>query len=177
MPFTDEQLDQLIQQRKRNPPSYYNSETGEQQGIQGTTEDALILISSSTKQKAAQYLDLLLDANPSKGDYSVLLIRVADKQIENVTAALAELEPIVSTFATFRDSLLGSGSLELTYAEGMLPIMASLSVGITQMRNRIDSLKFAKKINRTAKSRYASKLTDAQRKEWRSWKRVLLAYP
>ncbi len=177
MPFTSDQLATLGQKRKRNPPSFYNSDTGEQERISGTTEDAMILIGSDTKQKAAQYLDLLLDANPSKGDYSALVARAVDKQMANATAALAELEPVVSSLNEFKDSLVGGGSTERIYAEGMLPLLASLLVGVVQMRNRIDALKFSQKINRSATKKHASSLTDAQRKEWRSWKRVLLAYP
>ncbi|KKN52884.1 hypothetical protein LCGC14_0607900 [marine sediment metagenome] len=177
MPFTDTQLSKLGQNRKLNPPSFYNSATGEQQGVQGETEAALILIGASVKQKAAQYLDLLLDANPSQSDYDTITVRSATKQLSNLTTALAELEPVISSFAGFRRDLLGSGSTERLFAEGMQPLLLSLLRGIGRMRNRIDTMKFAKKINLNAENKHASGLSDGQRKEWRSWKRVLLAYP
>jgi len=177
MPFTDAQFTQLGQKRKRNPPSFFNSKTGEYQGIQGNTEDALILIGADVKQKAAQYLDLLLGANPSQGDYDAITARAATKQLSNLTAALDELTPVVSDFSSFKDKLLGGSSTSLVFSEGMLPLMTSLVSGIKRMRNRVDALKFAKKINAVAENNHASGLTDAQRKEWRSWKRVLLAYP
>lgn len=177
MPLTDAQLAKLGQKRKASPPSYYSSVTGEQQSILGATEDALILIGADVKQKAAQYLDLLLSANPSKGDYDTIMARAATKQLSNVTAALDELEPVISNFATFRDDLLGGGATDILYQEGLQPLMTSLLRGITRMRNRINSLKLSKKVNSIAETIHASGLTDAQRKEWRSWKRVLLAYP
>ena len=177
MPLTDDQLATLGQKRKLNPPSFYNSATGNQEGIQGTTEDSLILVGADVKEKAAQYLDLLLSANPSQGDYDLIVARAATKQLANTTAALAELEPIISNFASFKDRLVGNTDAQRTFAAGLQPLLTSLLRGIGRMRNRIDALKFSKKVNTIAEARHASNLTDSQRKEWRSWKRVLLAYP
>jgi len=177
MPLTESQLSKLGQNRKITPPSFYNVKTGEQQSVQGETEDAMILIGSDVKQKAAKYLDLLLDANPGQGDYDTIIARAATKQIANLTAALAELEPVISSFAAFRDDLLGSGSTERIFSEGMYPLLTSLLQGIGRMRNRIDTMKFSKKVNTNAETKHSSGLSDGQRKEWRSWKRVLLAYP
>lgn len=175
MTLTEAQLTLLGQKRKRNPPSFYNAQTGEQEGVQGTTEDALILLGGGVKQKAAQYLDLLLEANPSQGDHDAVTARAATKQLANMTAALTELEPVISDFASFKDDMLGN--TESFFTDGLYPLMSSLLRGIGRMRNRIDTAKFAKKVNTIAEARHASDLTDAQRKEWRSWKRVLLAYP
>jgi len=177
MPLTDTQLALLGQKRKLNPPSFYNSETGEQQGIQGETEDALILTGATVKEKAAQYLDLLLAANPSQGDYDIIVARAATKQLANTAAALTELEPILSSFAGFKDDLVDSSQAQRLFTQGLYPLLHSLLRGIGRMKNRIDTLKFSQKVNTIAEARHASNLTDAQRKEWRSWKRVFLAYP
>jgi len=177
MPLTDAQLTLLGQKRKQNPPSYFNADTGESQGISGDTEDALILIGSEVKQKAAQYLDLLLAVNPSKGDHDTIVARAATKQLANSTAALAELETVISGFSAFRDDLGDATEAQRLYSEGIYPILYTITKGIGKIRNSIDKLKFYKKVNTIAEARYASNLTDAQRKEWRSWKRVLLAYP
>lgn len=177
MALTDAQRNKISQNRKSNPPSFYNSETGEYESISGETEDALILIGSEVKQKAAQYLDLLLEANPSRGDYDTITARAATKQIENLTAALTELEPVISNFENFRDDLLGGGVKERIFTDGMRPLVRSLIRGIGPLQNKIDASRFSKKVNTYAEAKYASELTDSARKEWRSWKRVLLAYP
>jgi hypothetical protein len=177
VPITNDQLTKLGQNRKRNPPSYYNADTDQYISIQGDTEDALILLGGDVKQKAAQYLDLLLDANPSKTDYDTITERAASKQTANLTAALSELEPVISSFSTFKDNLLNNSSTERIFSDGMYPLLESLLVGMSRLRNKISTLKFEKKLSSHASSLYASGFSDEQRKEWRSWKRVLLAYP
>jgi hypothetical protein len=177
MAITTAQQVKITRGRKSNPPSFFNSATGETESISTYTEGALILIGSSVKQKATQYLDILLETNPSKDDYDVITARAAQKQLDNTSTMLSELEPVVSKFEGFRDELLGAGSLDTVYSEGMYPLLLSITRGVSTITNRIESARLAKKINRLAAAKYASNLTDAQRKEWRSWKRVLLAYP
>lgn len=177
MALTDAQLNTLAQKRKRTPPSYFNSGTGSSQTIEPDTEDALILVGTSVKQKAAQYLDLLLDANPQKNDYDAILARAATKRVENATAVLAELEPVIDDFEAFRRNLLGAGATDKVYSSGLQPLLLSLLRGIGPIRNRIRAQDFSKRLGNVAAAKHGSDLTDATRKEWRSWKRVLLAYP
>lgn len=177
MSLTAAQLAKLGQNRKLNPPSFFNAATGESETIDQDTEDALILVGSAVKQKAAQYLDLLLDANPSKSDYDVITARAADKQVTNLANAILELEPVIANFSGFKDNLLGAGSQEDLYVQGMRPLLTALLRGMGSIRNRVDSQKFTKKLDSYLAAKFASELTDAERKEWRSWKRVLLSYP
>jgi len=175
--LTDAQTTKLGQNRKLNPPSFFNAATGENEMIDQDTEDALILIGSAVKQKAAQYLDLLLDANPSKSDYDTITARAAAQQVTNLTNAIVELEPVIASFSGFKDDLMGAGAQDEIYAKGMRPLLTALLRGMGSIRNRIDAQKFTKKMNAAFVGKFASKLTDAARKEWRSWKRVLLSYP
>jgi len=175
--LTDAQTTKLGQNRKLNPPSFFNAATGENEMIDQDTEDALILIGSAVKQKAAQYLDLLLDANPSKSDYDTITARAAAKQVTNLTNAIADLEPVTASFSGFKDDLLGSGAQDDLYAQGMRPLLTALLRGMGSIRNRIDAQKFTKKLDSFLAAKFTAKLTDADRKEWRSWKRVLLSYP
>lgn len=177
MSITAEQSRKISNGRKRAPPSFFNALTGEQETISGDTEAAIILAGSEVRRKAVRYLDLLLDANPSKSDYDVITARAATTQVSNFDMVIAELESIVSNFDSFRDNLIGSGGIDSTYVDGMYPLLSSLTRGVASMLNRVASAKLARKINRVAGAKYASKLTDAQTKEWRSWKRVLLSYP
>lgn len=177
MTLTDAQLRRLSQGRKLNPPSFYNADTGVFEQIDPETEDALILVGSAVKQKAAKYLDLLLEAHPEKDDHDKLTARMATQQISNLGAALDELQPVISDFAAFKDDLLGRGSREQLYVEGMEPLLHSLLRGVGGIRNRINAGEFQRRISRHAEAKHAANLTGAMRKEWRSWKRVILAYP
>lgn len=177
MPLTEAQIQKLGQNRKRNPPSFYNVSTDEYEIIADTTEDALILIDSAVKQKTAQYLDILLGAHPTKDDYDIITARTASKQTSNLTAALDELNSVVDGFNSLRLQLLGSGSTEDVFAQGMQPLLQSILRGIGPLKNRIDSMRFTRTVFQFAGAKYSSKIANAQRKEWRSWKRVLLVYP
>jgi len=177
MALTDAQITTLAQKRKRNPPSYYNSDTGSSQGISSETEDALILAPSSVKQKAAQYLDLLLDANPQKSDYDTILARAATKNVALAEAVATELQPVIENFEAFRRTLLGGGETDSFYYNGMQPLFQALLRGIGPIRNKVKAREFYRRLDRVAAAKHGSNLTDATRKEWRSWKRVLLAYP
>lgn len=177
MALSEAQLAKLGQNRKLNPPSFFNAATGANETIDQDTEDAMILVGSSVKQKAAQYLDLLLDANPNKSDHDAITARAAQQQVTNLTNAIMELEPVVANFSEFKDDLMGAGAMDDVYATGMRPLLVALLRGMGSIRNRIDSQKFTKKMDSFFEAKFASELTDAERKEWRSWKRVLLSYP
>jgi molecular chaperone GrpE (heat shock protein) len=177
MAITEAQRRKISQNRKRNPPSYYSASAGESYQITADTEAVLILTGSSVKQQAAQYLDLLLNANPSKDDHDAITARAAEKQISNLTSKLSELEPIIDDFEDFRDDLVHSDQQDEVYARGMQPLVQSFLSGFGSIRNRIDALRFNKKVQSFAQEFYSPEVTDEQRKEWRSWKRVLLSYP
>lgn len=177
MAITEAQRRKIAQNRKTNPPSYYSARAGESYQIPQDTETVLILTRSSIKQQAAQYLDLLLNANPSKDDHDTITARAAEKQISNLTSQLSELEPIIDDFEDFRDDLIHSDQQDEVYARGMQPLVQSLLSGFGKIKNRIDALRFNKKIHSYAQEFYSPEVTNEQRKEWRSWKRVLLSYP
>lgn len=177
MAFTDAQLQKLAEGRKANPPSFFNSETGENAIISQATEDALILLPSSVKQQAAQYLDILLNTNPSKSDYDIITARAATKQADNLAAAMSELESVIDNFSEFKDDLTGSGSSESIYSDGTAPLLQAMLRGFGSIKNSYESAKFLRKMAQATETKYTNKLTDSMRKEWRSWKRVILSYP
>lgn len=177
MTITNAQLTKVAQNKKTNPPSYYSASAGESYQITQDTETALILSTSEVKQKAAKYLDLLLNANPSKDDHDTITARAAQKQFDILAASLTELEPIVSDFEDFRDDLVHTDESDAVYAQGMQPLIQSLLRGFGSIKNRIDAARFNRKVQSYAQDFYSPEVTNEQRKEWRSWKRVLLSYP
>lgn len=177
MTITDAQIERIARNRKNNPPSYYSASAGESYQISYDTEAALILTSSEVKQKAAQYLDLLLNANPSKDDHDLVTARSASKQLSNLESVLMELEPIIDDFESFRDDLVHSDEQNEMFYQGMQPLAQSFLKGFGSIKNRVDSARFIRKVQSYAQEFYSPEVTDEQRKEWRSWKRVLLSYP
>lgn len=177
MAFTDAQLQKLAQGRKANPPSFFNADTGENETISQATEDTLILLPSNVKQQAAQYLDILLNTNPSKSDYDLVVARATEKQADNLSMAMSELDSVIDNFSDFKDDLTGSGSTEPVYSGGATPLLHAMLRGFGSIKNSYESAKFLRKLSQAVSVKYTNKLTDSMRKEWRSWKRVLLSYP
>jgi len=175
--LTTAQLTKLDRSRKEKPPSYYASATQTYTSVGGATEDALILTSSETKQQAVKYLDALIDASRSATDGDAITERAAKQWRENIDGALAEITPVIQQFERFRETLAGKGSTEPVFAVGLQPLLKSVNGGISPIRLQIGSLRYFRKFSLFAAKLYSSELTDEQKKEWRSWKRVLLSYP
>ena len=178
MAITDSQNTKLGRNRRSNRPSFFNSNTNEHEVISSETEDALILIGAAVKQLAAQYLDLLLDSNPSADAFDRMIGTMATNRKAVTENKIAELEPIVSKFGVFKDDFDGGDdSTNAVFATGSYPIIRAMLRGLGPIRNRLNEARFLNKLALFAEKKYAGEATDAVRKEWRSWKRVLLLYP
>lgn len=177
MALTDAQIAKLERNRKASPPGYYKASTRTKNALSGDTEDAIILCSAEARQKASAYFDALASTNPATDDPDTITARAAKRQRDNIDAALGELEPILQNFETFRSSLTDSNSAESIFALGMQPLMQSINGGVAATRLRVESLRFMRKFSIFAEAKYGGSVTSDQRKEWRSWKRILVSYP
>ena len=177
MALTSSQRTKIANGRKITTPSFYNAVTQQTENITLDTEAALILVGSAVKQKVANYLDLLLDANPSKTDRDAITSKAAAAHLVNLEGIINELAAVTSKFDGFRDALLGGDTIDQTITDGMTPLLRSITTGVSTITNQLTRARFIKKFCKTAEKKYGTKVTDDQRKEWRSWKRVVLAYP
>lgn len=177
MALSEQQRTKIAKGRKTTTPSFYNAATQQTSNITLDTEAALIVVGSSVKQKVSNYLDLLIDANPSKTDRDDVTAKAAAAQLTNLEGIISELSDITSKFEGFRDNLLGGDTIDSTITDGMTPILQSITVGVSNITNQLTRARFLKKFCRTAAKKYGTKVSDDQKKEWRSWKCVILAYP
>jgi len=175
--LSSQQHTKISNGRKASTPSFYNAVTQRTESISLDTEAALIIVGSSVKQKVSNYLDLLIDANPSKTDRDDVTSKAAAAQLTNLEGSIGELADITSKFDGFRDNLLGGDTIDPTITDGMVPILHSITTGVGTITNQLARARFIKKFCKTAEKKYGTKVTDDQKKEWRSWKRVVLAYP
>jgi hypothetical protein len=176
MSWTPAQL-QLIQQRRRSVlPSYYNAATGSEQAIPEDTEAVLILLPSTTKQQAAQYIDALIDANPTKSDHDTILSEAATQWTSNLDAQLADLDPVVQSFEAFKDGMQGGQNADSAYLSGASPLVQSLADGFGKIESKTAEIRFYQVVAAAAVDFYQTASTDQQKQEWKSWKRVLLSY-
>ena len=175
--LSEQQRNKISKGRKITTPSFYNATTQANEIISSDTEAALIVVGSSVKQKVSNYLDLLIDANPSKTDRDDVTAKAAAAQLANLEGVINELATITTKFDGFRDDLLGGDTIDPTITNGMVPILHSITTGVSNITNQLARARFLKKFSRTAAKLYGTKVSDDQKKEWRSWKRVVLAYP
>lgn len=161
---------------KSIPPSYYDADTGQTSTITTETEASLILLPADTKRTAADYLDSLLEANPVQTDYSVILTEATDQLKKNVADALSDMDAVVSNFESFKTSFQGNGQDE-TFITGAAPFLKTMNKGFGKIETKRDELKFLQTVFKFSADRYAASVTDETKKEWRSWKRVVVSYP
>lgn len=177
MALTDAQIALLNRSRRQVTPTWYNSDTDESETISGDTEDALILLSSNTKQKAAQYIDQLLSANPADTPQNKLIAAFSAHKVTIAVQQSSEMDSVLSAFDAFRRDLVGGGAEDTLFTEGMQPLLTSILRGLGLLKSRTDDLDFAQRLAEAAEFNYTGRITSDVQKEWRSWKRVLLAYP
>jgi hypothetical protein len=174
--LTDQQQKQISANMRTTPPSYYSADTGLTAPIPTETEAALILIPPETKRAAANYLDALLETNPVQTDYGTILTEVTDQYKKNVADALADMDPVVSNFESFKTAFQGNGQDE-TFITGAAPFLKSMSKGFGKVEAKRDELKFMQTLFGFSAGRYSPTVTEEVKKEWRSWKRVVVSYP
>jgi hypothetical protein len=178
MAWTEKQLQEIAQRRQTVVPLWYSAEAGADQPIAEETEATLILLPSPVKQKAAQYIDALVAVNPPgpKADHDVLVDEVAAQWTTNLDAQLADLDPVVKSFEQFKDGMQGGQQADAAYLAGAAPLVQSLAGGFGKIEARMSELRFFKTLATYAADFHRSGTSDQQRREWQSWKRVLLSY-
>lgn len=175
MPLTDEQYASISGKRKQNPPTYYSADTDKEVSVAGSIEDALILASAEAKAKAIEYIRILLDANPTTSDYADLLREYTLQQVANSQAKKAASDALLQQYNTFKDGLTRGADADLL-REGMTPLTKALNRGIGRLGNQSRAFDFDKDYNIGAGDFFNTKLTDAQKRELRSWIRVVAVY-
>jgi len=171
----------LAKHRRKNPPNLYNRKTGNSEPLGSATEDALILASSDSKRQAIDYIDALLEFSPETTDRDTLIKLAATKQRGNLANRKTELGTMVDMYEDFKQGLTTfKGTTDepniSDLSEGVSPLLESLSSGLKSLLNRYDETVLAVKMYEKAEDRYKAEISDEQRKEWRSWKRVLSTY-
>lgn len=179
MSLTEAQTTLLASKRKQYLPTRYDADIGSNVSITQDTEDALILLSSETKQKASQYIDVLLASSTVvlSNDHDTVLQEVVAQHASVLSAQTTELELITGQFETFKDSLTGSGSSDSVFASGTAPLLKAMLRGFGTVQNDVDEVKFASKMNSLAEGKFSKKFSDNAKKELLSWKRLLVSYP
>jgi hypothetical protein len=175
LPLTDAQFASLTGKRKGQPPTYYRADTDEEVSVAGDIEDALILASSEAKAKAIAYVRTILDANNGTSDYADLLREYTLQQAANAQAQKAASDSLLQQFSSFKDGLT-QGADEETLREGMTPLMKALNRGIGRVGNQNRAFDFGNDYATSAGDFFNTKLTDAQKRELRSWIRVIATY-
>jgi hypothetical protein len=178
--LTDKQLTTLVAKRKAEKPKYYNASDAETYAISSTTEDALILLGSGTKQEAKAYLNAYVNATTGilTQDYNDLLKEFVEQQVANGTATVAELQQITGKFNTFRTKLSGElNETNLIIEEGMQPIMEAMTRTMGRMAEIDRSEYFHAQFNDAMEAQFTQQITNELKKELRSWIRVIASYP
>lgn len=175
MPLTDAQYTFLVGKRKQNAPTYYSADIKQEVSVAGHVEDALILASATAKAKAIEYVRTLLDANPKNSDFSDLLTEYAQKQAANSLARRDAANLILQQYNTFRDGLTQGADVELL-REGMTPLTKALNRGIGRLNNQSRAFDFGYDYDVDAVVFFDTKLSEEQKRELRSWIRVIAIY-
>ena len=169
----------LATKRKLNPPSYYDSEIDRDQGISSDTEAALILISSTAKFKAVEYMKAFADAGVSAAseDYNDLLTEFSAAQVtvsENISADLAQ---VTGKFQAFRGSVLQAGDTNPVVSSGMTRPLQAMVASLGRLGKKETREKFHQLFNKISVQAFAKADADPLKRELRSWVRVFVSYP
>jgi len=180
MALSDNQLKKLVANRRQVTPSYYDSVNGVSQAIPASTEDALILLSSTTKKKAVAYLKQLTKGESSQRtkDYNALLKEVTEQQVLYSELVAAELLTITGKFNDFLDSF--SGTLDsggLSIQTGMQPVLQAMTRSLGRLVDIDRNEYFHRMFDGVMEAQYKQKEENDVRKELRSWIRAFVSYP
>lgn len=180
MTIGDDQLKKLTANKRSVLPTYYSSVSGVSIPIPSSTEDALILLSSTTKKRAVDYLKSLTKGEPSKQtrDYNALLSEVTEHQVAYSTLATVELETITGKFNEFYNSFTGTlDSAGLTIQVGMSPVLQAMTKTLGRIID-IDSYeRFHRQFDSVMEAQHKRDEAHDVKKELRSWIRAFVSYP
>lgn len=175
MPLTDEQIEYIKGKRRSSPPSYYSADTGGNVPTSGDTEDALIIASSESKEKALSYIKLILDSNSGSSDYADLLEEFTEQLSSNAEAKKDAFDQLLKQFGTFKDGLT-RGADEEMLRNGLNPLIKAINRGIGKLTTLQRAADFANDYENASADFFKNRVTDSEKKELRSWIRVLAVY-
>ncbi len=181
MTLTDAQLVKLRNGRKSLPPDYYSADLDEQDNIGTSTEDALILLGSDTKNEAIQYLKAFISAQESAltQDYNDLLQEFSAQQVANSTAADSDLQQLTGKFNTFRNKFRADmdDKYDPLIYDGMQPILKAMTTTASRM-SEIDRYEtYHRTFDSIVDAQFHQSVTANLKRELRSWVRVIASYP
>jgi hypothetical protein len=175
VPLTDEQLRFIRGKRKSSPPSYYSIDTGGNIPTTGAVEDSLIIAAPEAKEKALSYIKLILDANSGSSEYSDLLDEYTERLTANAEAKKEAFDTLLKKFSEFKDGLTRGSDQDLL-KEGMNPLLKAINRGIGKVVSLQRAADFAYDYEEASSEFFQERVTDQEKKELRSWIRVLAVY-
>ena len=175
MPLTEEQLEFLRGKRRSSPPSYYSVDTGGNIPTTGPTEDSLILANPEAKEKAVAYIKIILDANSGSSDYADLLEEYTTKLTANAKAKKDAIDTLLKKFGEFKDGLTRGADQEMLKV-GMNPLLKAIIRGIGKITSLQRAADFNYDYELSSAEFYKDRVTDDEKKELRSWVRVIAVY-
>ena len=173
----DKLREKLVYNRKKVPPEYYSSSDEVQYSVGGAIEDALLLASAQSKQKAIAYLKQMSSVGSVSNDYNDLLTEFSESQQANSTAVVDGLDQITGKFNEFREDLATQPNVENEIKVGLSPLFSAMAralgrLGLKDRRERFHNL-----FDTSSQYQHAEQQTEELKKELRSWIRVLVTYP
>ncbi len=173
---TQAEIDTLLNQKRlASRPSYFNADSGSESVILNETEDSLILASPESKQKAVEYLKLLLDAGSSSSDFDDLQAEYLAQQKKNAAAQKNELDTILTKFGTFKNEFVRTDESDAVVS-GMAPILKALNKGFKSLSARQRTTDYNVDFLASAGAFFDFDLTTSEKRELRSWVRAILSY-
>jgi len=181
MALTDEQERKIRLNRKQTLPDFYSSELGSVTSISTDTEGALILLGSSTKNEAIQYLKAFAAAQESAltQDYNDLLGEFAAQQITNSNAIQADLQQVTGKFNTFRAKFVDDvdGADDVIIRDGLQPMLQAMTTTAGRMIEIDRAEVYHATFDSIVDAQFRQAINSDAKRELRSWVRVLASYP
>jgi len=166
----------LVDNRRTTPPDYYNSISKTEYSVGGPVEDALILASAQTKQKAVGYLKQMSNVGSVSDDYNDLLQEFTEARITDSQSVVDGLDQITKKFNEFRDGFNSQQDIEADLKSGFSPLFSAMvralgRIGLKDRRERFHNL-----FDSASQVQHVEEQTEDLKKELRSWIRVLVTY-
>ena len=172
-----QRLEDLGNKRLKPPPNYYDASIDQERAVSYQTEAALILLESTAKQKAVNYMKAFSDTTASVDDYNELLQVSTDYQIAVSNSIMDDLQQVTGTFQSFRSSILQAGDEDEDVRSGMVAPLTAMVKSLGRISYRETRERFHKVFNTAAQVQYVKQDGEALKRELRSWIRVFVSYP
>lgn len=177
--FTENEVNLIVANRKplAEKPSFYNSQTKEEQKISDDFEAYLILQEKSEKQKILQWIRRTIDIQIDTADRDKLLETYVGNRKKDAQLRLSELDVESQKFAAFREDLAASGDRRFDSVIELNLLTSTLQKPIDQLVIQRDSAFHELNLIAILETRLSEELSDENtKKELDSWQTVLSAY-